>query len=150
MLFTGRVSRSLLTLCLVRQSVLRGNVFNYKRKRVTVPSRVSRLSMTITTTAAITMPSFFISLPNRAIVKAHNNVAIAAIILLEINAFCLYKGFTLTGDVLHPDWKSESRGINHPLPSHRELSKRLIICQYDGRWKPLGINLICVSAHWHK
>jgi len=42
MLFADRVSRSLLILCLTtRQSVLRGNAFNYKRKRANTPPRFS-------------------------------------------------------------------------------------------------------------
>jgi len=45
-LFVGRVSRSPLILCLTRQSALRGNAFNYKRKRATV-LRAASLSVSL-------------------------------------------------------------------------------------------------------
>lgn len=87
---------SLLTLCLARQSVLRGNVFNYKRKRVTVPGRVSRLSMTMTATAITTNAHHLhISLPSRDCESATMYLSRSVtVILLGINVFCLYKAFT--------------------------------------------------------
>lgn len=85
MLFAGRVSRSLLTLCLVRQSVLRGNVFNYKRKRVTVPSRVSRRLADDNNDEDDNDAIIFISLPEPRIVKVQCALVIAIDILLEIN-----------------------------------------------------------------
>lgn len=125
---------ALLTLCLVRQSVLRGNVFNYKRKRVTVRSRVSRLSMTITmTTAAITtMPSFPYFCRDCESATMRITYRDRAAVLLGINAFCLYQRFTY-GTTFCTRIGKVKAGINHPLPSRREFSKRLIMCRYGGR-----------------
>jgi len=86
------------------------------------PYSVSRLSMT----TIMTMPSFpsFHVFARSRLWKCNNVHYLSRDLLFywKLTRFFCTKDL-LMSDVLHPDWKSESREINHPLPSRRELSK---------------------------